>query len=451
MQRNYSIKYQDVNLPIRYTQKPITAWGGLKLMAGWFEKIGFKALLSGHMHSLRGGSNRSYDPVEVVVSFVVSVYMGAGRLCHTHLLHYDEPIKRLFGLKSVPSVSTFSRFFRRFTRRIVDETFESLSATCMRRMRPFYPSGGVTLDFDSSVFERYGEQEGAMRGYNPKKPGRRSHHPLFAMIAEWKWVHHLWLRRGDTVSGSGAVSFLRETVARTPEWMKIKLVRMDSGFFWGSIMDELERLGLRYIVVAKMNPRLRSQMGGISRWHRLASGIEIGEMTYRAANWKASRRMVVIRQHIKERPQAQGRLFDDLPGYRYRALVTSTALSAQKVWELHRGRSDAENRIKELRHDFFMDGFAMKKFYATEAALWLVVCAYNLLSWFKLAILKDKSPRLMTMRLRLFLCGAVLGRENGRTVLRLSASTELRATYDKLLQTLDKWTDPNAMHLAVTR
>ena len=98
-----------------------------------------------------------------------------------------------------------------------------------------------------------------------------------------------------------------------------------------------------------------------------------------------------------------------------------------------------------------MDSFSLKKFHATEAALWFVAIAYNLFSWFKLAILKDKSPRLMTMRMRLFLCGAVLGVDNGRTVLRLSASTKLRNTYDKLLLSLDQWSDPNAMHLAPIR
>lgn len=36
--------------------------------------------------------------------------------------------------------------------------------------------------FDSSVLTRYGEQEGAARGYNPSKPGRKSHHPLMAFV-----------------------------------------------------------------------------------------------------------------------------------------------------------------------------------------------------------------------------------------------------------------------------
>ena len=31
--------------------------------------------------------------------------------------------------------------------------------------------GSITIDLDSTVITRYGEQEGASKGYNPKKPG----------------------------------------------------------------------------------------------------------------------------------------------------------------------------------------------------------------------------------------------------------------------------------------
>ena len=41
----------------------------------------------------------------------------------------------------------------------------------------------VMLLLDSHVAVRYGEkQAGAEKGYNPKKPGRRSHHPLMAFL-----------------------------------------------------------------------------------------------------------------------------------------------------------------------------------------------------------------------------------------------------------------------------
>ena len=35
------------------------------------------------------------------------------------------------------------------------------------------------LDLDSTVFERYGRQEGSLRGYNPRKHGRPSHHATY--------------------------------------------------------------------------------------------------------------------------------------------------------------------------------------------------------------------------------------------------------------------------------
>ena len=39
-----------------------------------------------------------------------------------------------------------------------------------------------TLDIDSTVVTRNGEQEGAARGYNPNRHGRPSHHPLLPLL-----------------------------------------------------------------------------------------------------------------------------------------------------------------------------------------------------------------------------------------------------------------------------
>ena len=45
-------------------------------------------------------------------------------------------------------------------------------------------AGGYSLDLDSRVFERYGEQEGVKRRYNPRNHGRASHHPLLVVWGE---------------------------------------------------------------------------------------------------------------------------------------------------------------------------------------------------------------------------------------------------------------------------
>ena len=64
---------------------------------------------------------------------------------------------------------------------------------------------------DSSVIVRYGAQEGVARGYNPSKPGRGSHHPLLAFVAESRMVANAWMRPGNTGASSSAEHFLEET------------------------------------------------------------------------------------------------------------------------------------------------------------------------------------------------------------------------------------------------
>src|SRR5437588_5424350 len=79
---------------------------------------------------------------------------------------------------------------------------------------------GYSLDLDSTVFERYGRQEGALKGHNPRKHGRPSHHPLLAVLAvlavlaEVHFVLHGWLRSGNCGTARGVVEFLKEALAQ---------------------------------------------------------------------------------------------------------------------------------------------------------------------------------------------------------------------------------------------
>ena len=75
------------------------------------------------------------------------------------------------------------------------------------------PAGGFSLDLDSTVFQRAGRQQGAAKGYNPRRPGRNSHHPLLAVLAEAPFVLLGWLRSGNTGAAKGAAAFLSEALA----------------------------------------------------------------------------------------------------------------------------------------------------------------------------------------------------------------------------------------------
>ncbi len=70
----------------------------------------------------------------------------------------------------------------------------------------------ITLDLDSTVMTRYGQQEGAARGYNPSKRGRASHHPLMAFVSDLRMVANCWLRPGNSHMANNAQAFLDNTL-----------------------------------------------------------------------------------------------------------------------------------------------------------------------------------------------------------------------------------------------
>ena len=98
---------------------------------------------------------------------------------------------------------------------------------------------GYTLDLDSTVFERYGNQEGSLKGHNPRKHGRPSHHPLLAVLGEAHFLLHGWLRSGNCGTARGAEEFLKEALALWGQRQKIRLLRADSGFFEDKLLSLL--------------------------------------------------------------------------------------------------------------------------------------------------------------------------------------------------------------------
>src|SRR5687767_4816526 len=72
-----------------FTDKQYTAWGGLRLLDEMLRRIGFADVL--RQSGLPSpGSNRGFDPVAVMQSFLISVWVGGTRFAHTALLRFDR-------------------------------------------------------------------------------------------------------------------------------------------------------------------------------------------------------------------------------------------------------------------------------------------------------------------------------------------------------------------------
>jgi hypothetical protein len=419
------------SLELRYTGKPVSGWGGLLVVMRYFEKRGVRQVLQSALADGRTSPNQM-PVVDLVLALLAAVLTGGRRFAHVERLRTDEVVQATLGLARMPSAMTLTRYFGGLVRSQVEHLSAVLGQFVFGQLTG--PPLGATLDLDSTVFERYGGQEGSLKGYNPRKHGRPSHHPLLAMLAEAKLVLHAWLRSGNTASARGVKAFLAETLARLPHDFRLYAVRADSGFFVSDFLTELERRELPYVIAVRMNPRLRRAVAAIGQWQSFAAGLEAGETSYCAPGWQVPRRLVVVRELLRERPEARGRKLLEVPGYTFHVLVTTLHHQPVATWRFYNSRAESENLIKELKEDFAADGFCLQSFDGTEAAFRLICFLFNLLADFKRQVTQEQAPRLATLRTQVLVVGAILGREGRHTVLRLGLRERWRHRFATLLE-----------------
>lgn len=428
------------NIAWEFTDKKVTPWGGLRPFKQFLDRTNIRTVLE-ESDLPWPGSNCGYNPVEVIESFWVGVWLGAVRFSHTAMVRFDDALKEIFGWPRLPCVSTYTRFFKKFGRERVDRAFGKINTWFFDQI----PQRTITLDLDSSVITRYGKQEGSVVGYNPQKKGRPSHHPIMAFIADLRMVAHSWMRPGNTSSGNGAKLFLSETINILGKH-RIGLLRADSGFFEGNFIEDLETRPLEYIIAVKMNRRIKIDIQAIRNWIKVDGGIECAEFEYQAGSWSKTRRISVIRQLVEDRPNSCGKYLFDMRDWRYQAYVTNLRLPVPEVWRLYRHRADSENRIEELKHDFGLAGFCTNDFYATEAAFRCVMIAYNLISLFRQAILGLKiQPRLQTIRFNCFAIGSWIGRKYRQKVLKVSLVHKRRPWFEGLFAKIEDFSWETAL------
>lgn len=301
----------------------------------------------------------------------------------------------------------------------------------------------MTIDIDSTVLTRYGEQEGAAKGYNPTKKGRPSHHPLMAFCAELKMVVHSWMRAGNTNDMSGMDCFLEQLFKIVPP-SRIGLVRADSGFYSREVMCEMEESKVDYIIRARMTSALMDKVLQIDEWIRdktVFQDAQYAEISYQASTWYTDRRAVVVRRPKQVQGDKEIRLFkedEDINAYDYTVYITSTDLSCSLVHSLYNQRTDCENRIKELKYDYGIDGFAMKSIGATEAAFRTVMMAHNVMQLFKQKVLVSPAGRrLSTVRFQCIAIGSYLVKKGRNKVLMLSAEGKRRHFLEHIFDNIE--------------
>ena len=363
-----------------------------------FDRLGLAGWIDGRAEKEKG----FFRPGLMAEVWIVLLLYG-GRVMDDLPLLDDRGVRRIFGWIRVPDPTTFGRWLRRTGEHMVP----LLDALLLRMVRQRWAQAGgapkrLTLMMDSTVVVRYGlKQAGAERGYNPKKRGRPSHHPLLAYIRETGDCLGVRWRAGSAHTAEGAQEWLEELVERLRgAGVRDITVRLDKGFFSRRMVRTLESLGVSFLLKVPRHGWLKAHRG---HWRFSAKGEAVfpGEDVWTATGTLWGARLLTVQT---TRPIGdEGMLgIDAYEVLRQADVLTNIeGIHALTAWRLYNKGAVVEQRIEELAQ-LSAGGTAVDDLDG-NALLWsLAVVAYQTLHTLREHFLAGSWRTAQPKRLRLW-------------------------------------------------
>jgi hypothetical protein len=370
---------------------------------------------------------------DILGTTMFSVLAGHKRYAHITALRGDGVLPELLGMKKVVSEDSVRRAFKSMDEKAGVRWMQSHLHYCVAPLL-FEP---WILDMDSTVKLLYGHQEGAVVGYNPKKPGRPSHvHHTYTM-AKLRLVLEVEVSPGNESASSHAAPSLWALLDRLPRDCQPVLLRGDCGFGNEGIMREAEVRGLPYLLKLKITAngkRLIKKVYSQSGWTDAGQGWEGKKDTLRLVGWSRDRTVVILRRRIKNSVAAIGcnkssqlslsltEIGAEEEVYEHAILVTSLDEEILSLAQLYRDRGDAENPFDELKNQWGWSGFTTRDLARSQIMARFIALVYNWWNLFVRLAEPDRHLEAVTSRPLLLSAIAARTRHARQTTLTVSSS-----------------------------
>ena len=402
---------------IEFSAKNLTSNAGLLLLLEHANKNGIFDMIEHELFFENASTNKI--KMNHIKTMLCGNFVGIDKLERLKLLQSD-PLINEFAI-SIKEPETVSRFLGNFsykTTQMLREINFKIFGKLLRKKK----LKSITIDIDSSVVNVEGHQEGAVKGYNPKKLGNNCYNLQFAFCDEIKAYLTGYVRSGDTYTSNGTTEMIKEIMAYLQDEGLEITFRMDSGYFDEDILKTIESFGCTYVIKGKEYPTLVAQVADPSVVFVTGEeGRETTEIIAALNIWDKARRFVVSRV-LKDEKDRKQLSFLEGEEYDYFFFVTNTELSSVEVVEFYEKRGNCENYIKEAKYDMAVGHLLLQSFWANEAIFQLMMMAYNLFLLFKMDFAKRTEYRqqIKTFRLKyVFLAGKII-RTARNVVMKLS-------------------------------
>lgn len=396
-------------------------------------------------------SNNASEKRQVLVTFLLSILAGHHRYAHITAIRQDGIHPELLGVSQFVSEDAARRALKK-----IDETagIEWLDRHLGKTTQPLLSTPWV-LDLDGTVKCLYGKQEGAVVGYNPKKPGRPSHCYHSALMANTRLALRVDVMAGNETAPLHSMPGIWAWLDSLPEEERPALLRGDVAYGNETVLLEAETRDQPYLSKLKLTPKVKGLIKKLFRqggWENAGQGWEGMEDTLTLSGWSRSRRVVVLRRKLtgemllteKDEPQGKFAFIEgDVPTarYEYAVLVTSTTHPILTLAQLYRDRADSENNFDELKNQWGWGGFTTQDIGRCQLMARMVALVYNWWTLFVRLAQPHKHFEAITSRPLLLHGVATQTRHGGQTRLTITSTHAKQAAIQAVLTSLAGFLD----------
>lgn len=417
-------------------------------------------------------SNNAPDRREVLVTFLLSILAGHQRYAHITAIRQDGIHPELLGVKQLVSEDAARRALKK-----LDESAgkEWLDRHLSKTTQPLLTTPWI-LDLDATLKCLYGKQEGAVVGYNPKKPGRPSHSYHSALMANTRLALRVDVMAGNETAPLHSMPGIWAWLDSLPRNERPALLRGDVAYGNESVLREAETRDQPYLSKLKLTSNVKALIKKLFRqsgWEDAGQGWEGMEDSLTLSGWTRARRVVVLRRKLtgemlltgKDEPQGKFAFIEgDVPTarYEYAVLVTSTAHPILTLAQLYRDRADSENNFDELKNQWGWGGFTTQDLARCQLMARMVALVYNWWTLFVRLAQPHKHFEAISSRPLLLHGVATQTRHGGQTRLTITSThakqsaiqailTNLASFLATLKSTAEQLTDAQRLRAILTR
>ena len=391
-------------------------------------------------------SNNGSDKRAVLATLLLSILAGHQRYAHISAIRQDGIHPELLGVEKLVSEDAARRALAR-----IEEASGTawLDRHLAKTTQPLLSTPWI-LDLDATVKCLYGKQEGAVVGYNPKKPGRPSHSYHSALMANTRLALAVEVMPGNESAPLHSMPGIWAWLDSLPKAERPTLLRGDIAYGSESVLCAAEARDQPYLTKLRLTKNVKNLVKKLFRfndWEDAGQGWEGLEDTLTLSGWSRSRRVVVLRRKltgellITGKDEDQGQLAfieSDIPTarYEYAVLVTSTAHEILTLAQLYRDRADAENNFDELKNQWGWGGFTTQDLARCRLMARMVALVYNWWTLFVRLAHPDKHFEAISSRPLLLHGVATQTKHAGQTRLTITSTHAKQASIQAVLTNL---------------